>query len=663
MKTKMLSLLLAFCMVISLALLTTGCTPKGAAALWDAGDTRNKIVSISDLHLGIDDDYTETLKNRPLLIEFLQRLQRTTDVRELVIGGDFLDEWFLPVYYPSYTDQRQFYKDVIANNQGVIDELNNVINSGIKLVYVPGNHDLTLEADVLQEAIPKIVQARDGQGLGTYYTGDRNEIAIEHGHRYDVFSAPDTVSNAELCGNEDTILPAGYFYARYAATWVLEGRPTVEKDLPVVTKVPDKSDADQYGAYIYYSLLKDISMRMTPNESLDEKIFDMHIAGFDDAYTYLDFYPAQQADGTISAPVLFQNIQRTWAERQTLNNVKVPNSFIEAVSGTLNGEYYVKQAKAQYLDNPNENVDVVVFGHTHVPTYRDMGNGKYYLNEGTWIDHNTDYPDAPRTFAVITTGDKTTAALYSYMEDGSITDISASASKAKDENATSGETDPAVNPLANVTFDYKTVENYGDDNTQARYVEVSGLADGNIQAKLNKELKDFCLSPTFSAESDTTYNIRPVFEVVAGDLLSIRTYNTAYTAGAAYPVNSIRTQLFNLTTGDKDAGNLWDFIKDKNALKQLALDRKFGLTIPDFEGEIPEEIKAAAYQKLAESIDTPEFATQFYFSDGGSLNVWCDGENHATGDYWLFDIPVIDLESLATDRLFPIIETLKNLSN
>ncbi len=68
--------------------------------------------------------------------------------------------------------------------------------------------------------------------------------------------------------------------------------------------------------------------------ALTRKIFDMHIAGFDDAYTYLDFFPAQQADGTISAPVLFRNIQRTWAERQTINNVKVPNSFLEAVSGT-----------------------------------------------------------------------------------------------------------------------------------------------------------------------------------------------------------------------------------------------------------------------------------------------------------------------------------------
>lgn len=442
MKKRMLSLLLVFSMVTSLALLTTGCSsktsaskttaPKGAAALWDVGGTRDKIVVISDIHLGIDDKYTETLKNRTLLVEFLQRLQKTTDVRELVIAGDFLDEWFLPVNYPRYTDERKFYKDVIANNQAVIDELNKVTDSGIKLVYVPGNHDMMLEADVLQEAIPNIVQASDAKGLGAYYTGDRKEIVFEHGHRYDVFSAPDTVTNAKLCGNENTILPAGYFYARYAATWVLEGRPQVKKDLPVVTNVPDKTDQDQYGAYLYYSSLRGISERMTPNESLDEKIFDMHIAGFNDAYTYLDFYPAQQKDGTISAPVLFKNIQRTWAERQKVNNVKVPNSFIEAVAGAQDWEYYFNQAKMQYLENPNENVDVVVFGHTHVPKYQDMGNGKYYLNDGTWIDNNTDYPDATSTFAVITTGNKDTAALYSFKKDGTVKDISASVSQEAD---------------------------------------------------------------------------------------------------------------------------------------------------------------------------------------------------------------------------------------
>jgi len=662
MKKRLLSLLLAFSMVVSLALfspayLARAEAQEGVTALWEAGSKRDKIIVISDIHLGIDDRYTETLKNRPLLIEFLRRLQGTTDVRELVIAGDFLDEWFLPVYYPSYTDQRQFYRDVIATNQDVIDALNDVIDSGIKLVYVIGNHDMTLESEVLQEAIPGIIQIIDAEGLGAYYTGDRNEIVIEHGHRYDVFSAPDTISNAKLVGNDDTILPAGYFYARYAATWVLEGRPEVKRDLPEITNVPDKSDVDQYGAYLYYSILKNVSARMTPNERLDEKIFDMRVSGFDDAYTYLDFYPAQQEDGTISAPVLFKDIQRTWAERQAVNNIKVPNSFIEAVAGTLDWNYYFTQAKAQYLENPNENVDMVVFGHTHVPTYQEAGEGKHYINSGTWIDHNTDDPEATRTFVVITTGDEDMAALYRFEEDGSVLDFGASASEAEDE------TTPAANPLDNVDFSEIAVENYGDDITQARYVEVSGLADDNVQAKLNEELKSFCLGPILDAESDSTYDISPVFEVVAGDLLSLRTYNTAYTAGAAYPVNSVRAQLFSLATGDKVTEDLWDFIKDKDALQQLAADGEFGLTLVGVEDEIPEEIKALAYKKLAESIDTSEFAAQFYFSDGGTLNVWCEGENHATGDYWLFDIPVVDLEGLATDRLLPIIETLNNLSN
>lgn len=464
MKKRRLSLLLVTSMVLSVSLLSSGCSSKTAASktaapdtgaantteadtteagttasdadalkvgapLWEAGGKRDKIVVVSDIHLGIEDKYTETLKNLPLLIDFLQRVQNTRDVRELVIDGDFLDEWFLPVYYPSYTDQKQFYKGIIDNNQDVFNELNKVIESGVKLVYVPGNHDMTLEADVLQEAIPKLIQARDATGLGRYQTGDRNEIVIEHGHRYDVFSAPDTVTNKELCGNQDTILPAGYIYARYAATWVLEGRPSVKKDLPVITDIPDKSDTDQYGAYLYYALLKNISERMTPNEDLNEKIFDLHISGFNDAYTYLDFYPAKQADGTISAPVLYKNIQRTWEERQKINGVKVPVSFIEALAGANDWSYYAKQAKAQYLDNPDEKVDVVVFGHTHVPEYHDMSDGKYFLNDGTWIDHNTDYPQATRTFAVITTADKDTASLYQYGEDGSVVDIAASVSK------------------------------------------------------------------------------------------------------------------------------------------------------------------------------------------------------------------------------------------
>ena len=427
MSKRILSLVLVCNIIISIALLFTGCDAKydheAAEPLWEAGNERNKIVVINDLHLGIDDRYQETLKNRPFLVEFLQRLHETDDVKELIIAGDFLDDWYLPVYYPSYSDSVKFFQDCIANNQVVIDELNHLMKEGIQVVYVPGNHDMLLESDVLEEAMPGIVQARDARGLGAYYTGDDNEIVVEHGHRYDAFSAPDTLTNAELCGNDDTILPSGYFYARYAATWVLEGAPENERDLPVITEEPDKSDTDQYGAFVYYKVVKGVTKNLTPNEAVDEEIFDICIAGFNDKYSFLDYYPVRQADGTISAPTLFKNIQRTWAERQTINQVKVPNTFIEAAAGTTLWQYFFNQAKTQYIDNPDEDVDIVVFGHTHVPVIRSAGDGKYYINSGTWVDHNNVYDGPARQFAVITDKEQDTVALYSYGEDGTILDM------------------------------------------------------------------------------------------------------------------------------------------------------------------------------------------------------------------------------------------------
>ena len=85
----------------------------------------------------------------------------------------------------------------------------------------------------------------------------------------------------------------------------------------------------------------------------------------------------------------------------------------------------------QYLENPAENVDVVLFGHTHVPALMDLGGDKYYVNEGTWIAHNMD-DDKTRTFAVVTTGEKDTAVLYRLTDDGSLIDLGAGAGRAQD---------------------------------------------------------------------------------------------------------------------------------------------------------------------------------------------------------------------------------------
>ncbi len=416
-------------LIAALLLPCTGVAQDAAQPLWTPTQ-ETKVIVISDIHLGIDDAFAENVQNKPALVEFLRRLQQTTDVRELVLNGDFLDDWYLPLNYPAFTDISDFYRKVITNNQDIFDELNRVIQSGIKLVYIPGNHDMLLESGLLDEALPGIVQARDSDGLGRYRTGARSEIVIEHGHRYDVFSAPDTVTNKALLGGAHTMLPPGYFYARYAASWVVQGRPRIKKGYPVIQNVPDqKADPDQFDAYLYYRMLDAEFNRITPFESITDSVFDVRIDGYNGQYAIMDMFPVVQQDGRISAPVLFQDYQRTWTERQQINDVTVPVSFAQAVAGALDSEYFFSQAKAQYLEREGDAAEVVLMGHTHKPMTRHSDAGKLYINEGTWIDHNSDYPAATRTFAVATTGETTDATLYVYGEDGSITDITESVSK------------------------------------------------------------------------------------------------------------------------------------------------------------------------------------------------------------------------------------------
>lgn len=75
--------------------------------LWTPSASINKIVVLSDIHLGVDDRYSETVENRDLLLDFLVKLENTSDVREVVLNGDFLDDWYLPLTYATYSGSRE----------------------------------------------------------------------------------------------------------------------------------------------------------------------------------------------------------------------------------------------------------------------------------------------------------------------------------------------------------------------------------------------------------------------------------------------------------------------------------------------------------------------------------------------------------------------------
>lgn len=311
----MLKRILSYFSVVLLLMTFVGCTSlskqdsetmTNVKPLWVAGETRDKIIVISDLHTGFEDAYAEILNNRQYLIEFLQRISVTSDVREVVLNGDILDEWFLPLSFLE-TDREDFYRKNLANNKDIIAVFKTVMDSGVNLVYVVGNHDMSVNIKYIEDAIPGMKVCCQQLGVGLYRTGDRNEIVIEHGHRYDVFSAPDTVTNAHLI-NSPTMFPPGYFYARFAADWVLNGKIPYKAELPVIKTVPDRvNDPDQFGAYAYYRTMATVFKNITPTDGFKDKALDMRIDGYNDTYSIEDLFPVRNKQGEISAPVLFPN--------------------------------------------------------------------------------------------------------------------------------------------------------------------------------------------------------------------------------------------------------------------------------------------------------------------------------------------------------------------
>lgn len=423
MKTiKELTLLLG-----AIALSIAGCEKnnqdeQSVAPFNNGSAVRNEIVVISDLHMGANLDYSEINHNLKPLEDFLASLKSSPNVKELVIAGDLVDEWFVPADVNTYDgkDQADFVKRVASTNQGVVDAFNNIIKEGkIKVTYVPGNHDLTITPENINLILPGINQARDQQlGLGTYTPSDFPALAIEHSHRYNYFCAPDMLSNqTEAPG---TILPAGYFFTRIGALHVKQKCTQNLDVLPAVT--PNlQGDASQKLMYAYWQIWKWAMGYLPINNHFSENIIITGVNGFNGVYSVNDLIPYQSTtDGPISVK-LFNGAQDNWEARQTKNNVAVHIPVDHAIANSSNADETDNLAIKEYFQNPNSDKRIVVFGHNHratiIPSYNFKGQKSIYANSGTWIDSNPG--GATPTFVIITpqnddSGSETKVEVYNF---------------------------------------------------------------------------------------------------------------------------------------------------------------------------------------------------------------------------------------------------------
>ncbi|BCS84799.1 hypothetical protein prwr041_06920 [Prevotella herbatica] len=360
---------------------------------------RNKIVVISDLHLGNDLAYSENVKHLNRLNQFLNEVRASSTIKELVIAGDMFDEWYIPSRTNTYENKSQsdFILKTVASNKAIFDVLNGIINDKkIKVTYIPGNHDMGFTPASIDLAMPGVNQARDKDHneLGTYYPDNYPEIAIEHGHRYDFFSGL-TPNGADPNANGTTFAP-GYFFARIAANSFVNPIAIENRTRVPNVVLNDKNDPEQVSKYVYYKLWKQVlDSVIYVNDNFDDKIITTNVDHFTKTYSINDVLPYNDADGKIQMNMyngLFT--QAAWNARMVVNGARVATQIDSAIIGSLKTQYIDNQSDVQYFHCPGrQRVRVVVFGHTHIPkmtAYKNtIDSACVYANTGTWEDRKT----------------------------------------------------------------------------------------------------------------------------------------------------------------------------------------------------------------------------------------------------------------------------------
>ena len=371
--------------------------------------SRNSIVCISDIHMGdprsVALGYCWFSKNASALESLLDVVITNQQVRELVILGDLFDEWVVPYRISPFDSQAGIsnsrdYFMAVANaptNINIINKLKAIASGGtIRLTYIPGNHDMLLTQEILQEIIPGVTWQGDSTGLGHY--SPLSEIIMEHGHRYDFFNCPQPLSNP------GHILPPGYFISRLDAEGLMEQGSHKYKDLNSGTGKVEFLTA-WTAAFTY------LQVKYSLQVSADSD--NIRMGGIDNYSNPFSFNGVRD--------MYAGNIEDGWPSTETRNGVPVTMPVLMAI---LDGSIDLSLTAAYEYMQPTvpKLFKTVVFGHTHNPMLKVYPAGKQYTgiyaNTGSWVNEELS-SKAVRTFVVIKPGEWTgsdldVVSLYQY---------------------------------------------------------------------------------------------------------------------------------------------------------------------------------------------------------------------------------------------------------
>ncbi len=330
---------------------------------------RRKVIFISDIHLSADANTSWINEHIEPLAEFLQTLNTRHDIAELVILGDLLDDWMVPI-----DDVPSTFQQILEapHNEPVVSALQEICdNPSIQVTYVTGNHDLlSFEPEtkaLIESTFPGIVISSEEPGLGDYSID--NVLWAEHGHRYSLFNSPD------IWSHNGSHLPLGYFVTRLVAS-------------------QSEADGAIYTSPDIIEQFVDRNLRGLPR-SIDR---DRLIAAIFDAIAFWagkgpkDVFIMDGKDNFGDNPTvadithMYSPIMTYWSSRQ---NIVLPDmALLNEVGYMINSALLLlsmpKRIKKYYPFTPR----IVLFGHTHKALFsQHVGwRSAIYVNTGTWID-------------------------------------------------------------------------------------------------------------------------------------------------------------------------------------------------------------------------------------------------------------------------------------
>jgi UDP-2,3-diacylglucosamine pyrophosphatase LpxH len=170
--------------------------------------SKTKRLFISDIHLSSEEIY----KNHPdiswfkpdrhkqRLLNFIDNtiIAKKNSVKDVILLGDIFNTWICPASIPPPS-----YQEIFNANQDILDKFQEIVENGINLFYMNGDHDFELMPAEIENRVFGIRAIR-------YYRTSR--IHAEHGNRFDIFNKPDYITDPAYG------TPVGYFIRRLIAS-------------------------------------------------------------------------------------------------------------------------------------------------------------------------------------------------------------------------------------------------------------------------------------------------------------------------------------------------------------------------------------------------------------------------------------------------------------